>query len=102
MKVNKISLADALKSAPESVKQEIARKQSNADYIRAEAASRLNDNAEFQRRNRMTATERGRGAVDKMTESLIKNERSKGNEVSESEMRNKATSMQEKWERGRG
>jgi pyruvate-formate lyase len=70
---------------------------------KAEMRQKLQENADYQRLNGMTQTQRGANAVELMTKKRLEFERSiRGVNVSEEEIRRKVLAMQNKFERDRG
>jgi len=70
---------------------------------KAEMRQKLQENADYQRLNGMTQTQRGANAVELMTKKRLEFERSiRGDNVSEEDIRRKVLAMQNKFERDRG
>lgn len=79
---------------------EIVKKQLAIAEAKKKQKEALLSNPEYQRLNSMTDTQRGRLAVDRMTEKRLQFERAiKGDGVTEEEVRRKVLAMQTKFEK---
>lgn len=79
---------------------EIIKKQLAIAEAKKQQKEALQSNAEYQRLNAMTDTQRGQLAVDRMTEKRLQFERAiKGEGITEEEVRRKVLQMQARYEK---
>ncbi len=97
MITKRVSIDQALREAPDWAVKRIMQKHQQARVGQAQLQQKLKDSAEFQRRSMMSASERGRDAVERMVPKVMER---KG--ISEDAARTEVQQMQEKLERMHG